>query len=96
MMVLTETLTGIYGPIADLDVVTELNLDDKHPRDLLTLFREYNVPTKVPDQYRTVIKGVEYYSDYRTAFSFGEPRNYTSQDSCFKQFLAELRACCND
>jgi hypothetical protein len=92
-MILTETLTGIYGPIADLDVVTELCLDDKHPRDLLTLYREYHAP-QWTDYVR--INGVEYRTDYRKDFPCGRPRSHTSRCSAFAQYLAELKEMLND
>jgi hypothetical protein len=92
MMMLTETVTGVYGP-EDLDVVVELPLDDKHPRDLLHLFREWTRPEFTD---HITIGGVEYRYDYRKDFPCGRPRSHTAQDSCFAEYLADLKVICND
>jgi hypothetical protein len=88
MMLLTETVTSIYGVADDLDVVVELCLDDKHPRDLLSRFNLSNQPIWTD---HVIIDGCEYYTDYRKDFPCGRPRSHTSNDSCFAQFLEDLR-----
>jgi hypothetical protein len=92
MMMLTQTVTGVYGH-EDLDVVVELCLDDFAPSDLLERYREHHIPVWTDHVF---IKGIEYRHDYRKDFPCGRPRSHTAQDSCFAEYLADLTVICND
>jgi hypothetical protein len=94
MMMLTETVTGVYGP-EDLDVVIEIPLDDKLPSWILEHYRSFTRPT--PVFYNHFFhNGTHYRHDYRKDFPCGRPRSHTSQDSCFAEYLADLKVICND